>query len=482
MTEQQNVYDDPDVEVVPPDQPIRTEGTAIVRRMPTGPVRASFSLTDFLEDVDTKIEEQAKLSRAWVSFCDATLTSRDYIDVQRWNPESRKNETMRVKKKSAWRMGARFFQLSTRIVERAASWMYDEREDVNHFTAEYVVRATAPWGVSMEGVGACSTREDRFYTKGAICPDCGGPMWDNRERDGEPEWKSKARADGRLPAFTCRDKSCGGVIDDPTVETVRRPNPTAIANAEHWCHATAETRATNRAISNILAAGEVTAEELDAERAMEADNGGAPHPAEQSTAAKPAKVKNVKDVPVLDRIIAAGKHKGRSIHDVEAEDPGYIEWCAQNPERSPLPVSADELAALHRSVVEADGDEYTGEPATPDDTPRPVNGPGTSPDTGNREPRLPTQGQWDKLVELMDTRAFDPNDAAQMQMKEWATGIISGARTGPSYKGMESALLRIGSLPMKNEVEQLGLADTAPGDDHDQHPGGDVDPDDDLPF
>src|SRR5690606_33732696 len=78
-----------------------------------------------------------------------------------------------------------------------------------HFVARVIVRGTAPWGQSVEAVGLCSTRELRFYSRG-------------------------------------------------------QPNPTARAKAEHDCEATAATRATNRANSDLLAAGAVSAEDVDA--------------------------------------------------------------------------------------------------------------------------------------------------------------------------------------------------------------------------
>lgn len=72
-----------------------------------------------------------------------------------------------------------------------------------HLVAKVVVRATAPWGQSAEAIGLCSTRERQFASPGAR------------------------------------------------------------AKADHDCAATAQTRAANRAISDLIAAGEVSAEEID---------------------------------------------------------------------------------------------------------------------------------------------------------------------------------------------------------------------------
>src|SRR5690606_9907880 len=120
------------------------------------------------------------------------------------------------KKKSAWRKLGRFFGVSTEIVKIESGWEWDEEEQVRHFVARVIVRGTAPWGQSVEAVGLCSTRELRFYSRG-------------------------------------------------------QPNPVARAKAEHDCEATAATRATNRAISDLIAAGEVSAEEIEHE--------GVPEPA-----------------------------------------------------------------------------------------------------------------------------------------------------------------------------------------------------------
>ena len=113
------------------------------------------------------------------------------------------------KKKSAWRKIGRYFGISTEIVRIESRWEWDEEEQIKHFVARVTVRGTAPWGQTTEAVGVCSTREKRFYT-----------------RDG-------------------------------------RPNDTARRKAEHDCEATAATRATNRVISDLVAAGEVSAEEVE---------------------------------------------------------------------------------------------------------------------------------------------------------------------------------------------------------------------------
>jgi hypothetical protein len=40
------------------------------------------------------------------------------------------------------------------------------------------------------------------YTRSTLCPECSGPMWDNRDKKTNP----------KAPDFKCRDKACTGVI------------------------------------------------------------------------------------------------------------------------------------------------------------------------------------------------------------------------------------------------------------------------------
>lgn len=118
------------------------------------------------------------------------------------------------KKKSAWRKIGRFFEVSTEVVHVEKGWALDEAEGVRHYYAEVHVRGIAPWGQYTVAIGACSTREKRFYRT---------------------------------------DRQTGALY----------PNENARGKAEHDCVATAATRATNRAVSDLVAAGEVSAEEVE---------------------------------------------------------------------------------------------------------------------------------------------------------------------------------------------------------------------------
>lgn len=153
------------------------------------------------------------------------------------------------KKKSAWRKLARHFGISTSVIQVSKEWLEGSgasADDVGIFLATVTVRASAPWGQSAEAVGACGTDE----------------------------------------------------------ETGRRTITRADAIA------TAETRATNRAISNLIAMGEVSAEEMNKERGK----------ATRSSAVKaPA-----------DKLMPFGKLKGLRLGEISVEDlNATMVWCQE---------------------------------------------------------------------------------------------------------------------------------------------------------
>jgi hypothetical protein len=117
------------------------------------------------------------------------------------------------KKKSAWRKYATAFNISDEIIDKEITT--DKMGRI--LTAVYTVKATAPNGRTGIGVGACSTFD-------------------------------KAH---ELPTPTCSLTPCDG----------RRH----FSNPENDIRATAHTRAKSRAISDLIGAGEVTAEEMDSQ-------------------------------------------------------------------------------------------------------------------------------------------------------------------------------------------------------------------------
>lgn len=115
-----------------------------------------------------------------------------------------KEGTREFKKKSAWRKLQRHFHIRTRVVSREFVDVVAKRSDreATYTTALVTVEARAPWGQTAEAIGACGYDE----------------------------------------------------------ETGKR----SITLADMV--ATAETRATNRAVSNLIAMGEVSAEEIGGRR------------------------------------------------------------------------------------------------------------------------------------------------------------------------------------------------------------------------
>lgn len=126
-----------------------------------------------------------------------------------------------------------------------------EREIIGeHFMALVTVRASAPWGQSADAVGAC-----------------------------------------------CTDEATG-----------RRTITVADAIA------TAETRATNRATSNLIAMGEVTAEEIGDRKAQGGGNA---------------------DKPSAEKVMPFGKLKGKKLGDLtNAELESTVTWCTSDDEKT----------------------------------------------------------------------------------------------------------------------------------------------------
>jgi len=152
------------------------------------------------------LRQQKQLSAAYLTVSDALL-SKDDIHVTN-EIDKTTGKPREYKKKSAWRKMARHFRISWSIDMVEGSWAFDPGGGLKHYNARALVTARAPWGQSVQEFGGCSTEEARFYF-----------------REGQP-------------------------------------NKTARQKAQHDCEATAVTRAINRAISDLIAGGEVSAEEV----------------------------------------------------------------------------------------------------------------------------------------------------------------------------------------------------------------------------
>lgn len=133
------------------------------------------------------------------------------------------------------------------------------RDADGHLIATVIVRASAPWGQYAEALAKCSTRESRFSSE-----------------------KSKLKAD-------------------------------------HDCAATAQTRATNRAVADLIAAGEVSAEE------MEFGESGAP--AAPTRSAKPRTEQGRPEDPAL-KAMPFGKDKGKPLGEIGTSNLiTTVDWC-----------------------------------------------------------------------------------------------------------------------------------------------------------
>lgn len=141
-------------------------------------------------------------------------------------------------KKSAWRKLAVAFNVTCELLSRE----YERDAEGQIIRAEVVVRATAPGGRFMDGLGSCDLREK--------CCDS------RRCRNGARGHRHCDQVDGH----------------DPVMH---------FSHPQHDIPATAMTRATNRACSDLFGFGEVSAEEIqDAPGAPEWQLGGWPSQAE----------------------------------------------------------------------------------------------------------------------------------------------------------------------------------------------------------
>lgn len=119
------------------------------------------------------------------------------------------------KKKSAWRKLATAFRISDEVIDEKLE--FDETGQI--VSARYRVKATLPNGRSTEGVGVCTIYDKIRYHPSA-------------KYDADTETPSNFILRGRF------------------------------SNAEHDVPSTAHTRAKNRGISDLIGAGDVSAEEM----------------------------------------------------------------------------------------------------------------------------------------------------------------------------------------------------------------------------
>lgn len=156
---------------------------------------------------------------AWKQYQDLKESIVDKeVDVQRIGDKD-------FLKKSYWRKVATFFNLSTEVVK-------EKNEKVGKtFVWHFTIKAIAPNGRYSIGVGSCDAFEKAVL------------------KDGKYMAKGKVTKWGRTSA---------GKPFPEEFEYVE-----AVPNSIHNIRSTAETRAYNRAVSNLVGGGEVSAEEVD---------------------------------------------------------------------------------------------------------------------------------------------------------------------------------------------------------------------------
>jgi len=170
---------------------------------------------------------QSSIVMPAVSPDEAVKRWKEYQDLKKKIVEKEDEQEIQGKKflkKSYWRKLATFFNLSVEIVEEKSEILHRLSKEVivYHFRA----RATAPNGRFAEGTGSCDIYDHATIHEEKFC------TWDKYKK----EWKE------------AEEKSL------------------------HNTRTTAETRAWNRAVSNLVGGGEVSAEEV-----KEENNGSAEH-------------------------------------------------------------------------------------------------------------------------------------------------------------------------------------------------------------
>lgn len=145
---------------------------------------------------------------AYQKLCDDLLDKNDYQGIG----------DKRFKKKSAWRKLGKAFNISTKIVDEDIT--RDETGQI--ISAKYTVEASTPDGRTSLGLGICSIYDKITYNN--------------------PTHKKYIDKGENVPPVLLR---------------------LSFSNAEHDVPATAYTRAVNRAISDQIGCGEVSAEEIN---------------------------------------------------------------------------------------------------------------------------------------------------------------------------------------------------------------------------
>lgn len=264
------------------------------------------------------------------------------------------------RKKSYWRAIATAFNLTVEPVG-------ERREDVAGDDWGYCItyRATANNGRSAIGDGACFASEK--WSDRPVCPVCG-----------ESEFAYRSKKEGGESHFCWRSKGGCGTEWTPAADADVAIDKSA--STVHNVRSHAHTRAFNRAVSNLVGFGEVSAEE------MQYDGGGRAEPPPQPPPAPPAQAppaapsrpagldeaeyetyrqeSETAHPPAQDWMqekVGFGKHKDRTWSEMaggsrDGEAHGYLKWVLRNIDDKPefLNKAKATLAALEERVERED--------------------------------------------------------------------------------------------------------------------------------
>jgi hypothetical protein len=219
------------------------------------------------------------------------LAFRAYRELQHVLDEAMPDQIMRAgekqyRKKGYWRAVAKAFKLRMRCVRerRIADGLFDDGR--KNFGYVVVYSATAPDGHSEIGDGACFAVEKAEKFR---CP--------------HPEREGSTRS-LHFPHEYCPDF-------DPEFKWRALPSQASVHNVRAHAH----TRAFNRAVSNLVGFGEVSAEEVDSDDdAARASGSSSPRPAPRATHGATAKISE----PQRRRLYAIGTNAGWTEPEIKA--------------------------------------------------------------------------------------------------------------------------------------------------------------------
>ena len=277
---------------------------------PAGPsqaMREIFAVDDLLKNVfsDHELENQKKLAAAYDRAVRELVGPNDVMVETVYDKKQGAYVDREYKLKSAWKKLAKHFRIDVVEVSHRVFFIdgdeFDMRDDPRReLVAEVKMRGIAPWGQVVETLGACTTYEKRFG------------------KDMSKAW--------------------------------------------HDCLATAQTRASNRAISDLIAAGEVSAEEITGETKGEE---------KESAPAARREAASKKEKPAREKRMPMGHSKGKLLGELDTKDlESAAKWCREN-NKFPDLVSAiaDVLAERQKDQGKLELDAKQAGGVAPPDSP-----------------------------------------------------------------------------------------------------------------